>query len=132
MEANQAQYLGTGRRKSSVARVFLRAGSGEIKVNRRDLDDYFPAALHRLTVRQPLLATETAGNFNVLITASGGGLTGQAEAARMGIARALQNFNIELRPVLKKAGFLTRDPRKHERKKYGRPGARKRFQYSKR
>ena len=101
-------------------------------MNRRGLDDYFPAAVHRLTVRQPLLATETAGKFDVLITASGGGTTGQAEAARMGIARALQNFNMELRPVLKKAGYLTRDPRKHERKKYGRPGARKRFQYSKR
>jgi small subunit ribosomal protein S9 len=110
----------------------MRPGSGQIEVNRRGLDDYFPAELHRLTVRQPLLATETEGKFNILILASGGGLTGQAEAARMGIARALQNFNMELRPTLKKAGFLTRDPRKHERKKYGRPGARKRFQYSKR
>ncbi len=132
MATNLVQYLGTGRRKSSVARVFMRPGSGQIEVNRRGLDDYFPAELHRLTVRQPLLATETEGKFNILILASGGGLTGQAEAARMGIARALQNFNMELRPTLKKAGFLTRDPRKHERKKYGRPGARKRFQYSKR
>jgi small subunit ribosomal protein S9 len=126
------QYLGTGRRKLAIARVFLRPGSGKIEVNRRSLDDYFPAELHRLKVRQPLMATETAGNFDVLILACGGGLTGQAEAARMGIARALEKFNIELRPILKKAGFLTRDPRKHERKKYGRPGARKRFQYSKR
>ena len=132
MATNLVQYLGTGRRKSSVARIFMRPGSGQIEVNRRGLDDYFPAEVHRLTVRQPLLATETAGKFDILILASGGGLTGQAEAARMGIARALQNFNMELRPTLKKAGFLTRDPRKHERKKYGRPGARKRFQYSKR
>ena len=132
MATNLVQYLGTGRRKSSVARIFMRPGSGQIEVNRRGLDHYFPAEVHRLTVRQPLLATETAGKFDILILASGGGLTGQAEAARMGIARALQNFNMELRPTLKKAGFLTRDPRKHERKKYGRPGARKRFQYSKR
>ena len=130
--ADQVQYLGTGRRKLAVARVFLRPGSGKILVNRRELEDYFPAEVHRAAVRQPLLATETAGNFDVLITAHGGGLSGQADAARMGIARALQNFNFELRPTLKKAGFLTRDPRKHERKKYGRPGARKRFQYSKR
>ena len=110
----------------------MRAGSGKIEVNRRSLEHYFPSEIHRLTVRQPLLATETSGKFDILILASGGGLTGQADAARMGIARALQSFNSELRPTLKKAGFLTRDPRKHERKKYGRPGARKRFQYSKR
>jgi small subunit ribosomal protein S9 len=126
------QYLGTGRRKSAVARVFLRPGTGVIEVNRRSLDNYFPSESHRSSVRQPLLATETAGKFDVLILAAGGGQTGQADAAKMGIARALQNFNMELRPTLKKLGFLRRDPRKHERKKYGRPGARKRFQYSKR
>jgi len=130
--ADLVQYLGTGRRKLAVARVFLRPGSGKILINRREMDDYFPAEIHRATVQQPLLATETLGKFDVLITAHGGGLSGQADASRMGIARALQNFNMELRPTLKKAGFLTRDPRKHERKKYGRPGARKRFQYSKR
>ncbi len=126
------QYLGTGRRKLAIARVFLRPGSGNILVNRRSLDDYFTSEMHRGFIRQPLLATETDGKFDVLINASGGGLSGQAEATRMGIARALEKFNAELRPALKKAGYLTRDPRKHERKKYGRPGARKRFQYSKR
>ena len=126
------QYLGTGRRKLAIARVFLRPGSGNVLVNRRTLDDYFKSEMHRGFVRQPLLATETDGKFDILITASGGGVAGQAEAARMGIARALEKFNAELRPTLKKAGYLTRDPRKHERKKYGQPGARKRFQYSKR
>jgi small subunit ribosomal protein S9 len=116
----------------AVARVFLRPGGGRILINRREMDDYFQAEAHRATVQQPLLVTETLGKFDILVTARGGGLSGQAAAARMGIARALQNFNAELRPTLKKAGFLTRDPRKHERKKYGRPGARKRFQYSKR
>jgi small subunit ribosomal protein S9 len=115
-----------------VARVFLRPGSGKIEVNRRSIEDYFPSEVQRLAVRQPFLATETSGKFDALILAAGGGLTGQAEAARLGIARALQNFNLELRAALKKLGYLTRDPRKHERKKYGRPGARKRFQYSKR
>lgn len=132
MAATQVQYLGTGRRKLAVARVFMRLGSGKIEVNRRSLEDYFPAQQHRNSVRQPLLATETEGKFDILILAAGGGLTGQADASRMGIARALLKFNLELRPVLKKAGFLTRDPRKHERKKYGQPGARKRFQFSKR
>lgn len=130
--AGPPQYLGTGRRKTSVARVFLRPGDGKVQVNGRPLDEYFATAAQRLKVRQPLLATETSGNFDVVVLAHGGGLTGQAEAIRLGVARALQNFNMELRPSLKKQGFLTRDPRKHERKKYGRPGARKRFQYSKR
>lgn len=130
--ATLVQYLGTGRRKRAVARVFLRPGSGKIEINRRALEDYFPSETHRLTVQQPLLATETTGKFDVLILAAGGGVNGQADAARLGLARALQNFNLELRPALKKLGYLRRDPRKHERKKYGRPGARKRFQYSKR
>ena len=132
MQTGQTQYQGTGRRKLSVARVFMRPGSGSISVNRRSLEDYFPTELQRMAVQQPLLATETTGKFDILVLASGGGVAGQAEAARLGIARALEKFNAELRPTLKSAGFLTRDPRKHERKKYGRPGARKRFQYSKR
>lgn len=132
MADSQVQYLGTGRRKTSVARVFLRPGSGKIEVNGRPLENYFPSESGRLLVRQALLATETEGKFDVVILAHGGGITGQAAATRLGIARALQQFNPELRPALKKLGYLTRDPRKHERKKYGRPGARKRFQYSKR
>lgn len=126
------QYLGTGRRKLAVARVFLRPGSGKVEINKRTVDDYFTSETQRKVVMQPLLATEMAGKFDAYVLAHGGGLVGQAEAVRMGMARALQEFNIELRPVLKKEGFLRRDPRKHERKKYGRPGARKRFQFSKR
>jgi small subunit ribosomal protein S9 len=126
------QYLGTGRRKTSVARVFLRPGKGDISVNGRAFDNYFPIETARTSVRQPLLATETADKFDVLITANGGGLIGQAGAARLGIARALINFNGELRKKLKQLGFLTRDARQHERKKYGQKGARKRFQFSKR
>lgn len=126
------QHLGTGRRKSSVARVFLRSGKGTITVNGRPIDNYFVTETSRAMVRQPLLATETADKFDVLILADGGGFIGQAGAARLGIARALVEFNAELRPRLKEAGFLTRDPRAHERKKYGQKGARKRFQFSKR
>ena len=127
-----SQYLATGRRKTSVARVFLRPGNGEIRVNGRAMDQYFQTESVRAWVRQPLLITETADKFNVLITASGGGPSGQAGAARLGIARALVKSNEELRGKLKQAGYLTRDPRKHERKKYGQKGARKRFQFSKR
>ncbi len=130
--SGQVQYLGTGRRKCAIARVYLRSGDGKITINGRATDDYFPSAAQRLRILQPLQATETTGKFDVLILAHGGGMNGQADAIRMGIARALQEFNMELRQTLKKQGFLTRDPRKHERKKYGRPGARKRFQYSKR
>jgi len=130
--ATLVQYMGTGRRKSAVARVFLRPGKGQITVNGRPFDEYFVTEHTRLWVRQPLLATETADKFDVKILADGGGLTGQAGAARLGIARALVEFNSELRPKLKELGYLTRDPRKHERKKYGQKGARKRFQYSKR
>jgi small subunit ribosomal protein S9 len=126
------QYLGTGRRKSSVARIFLRPGKGDITVNGRAFDAYFPTEAVRNAVRQPLLATETADKFDILILADGGGVAGQAGAARLGVARALVEFNAELRGKLKKLGFLTRDPRKHERKKYGQKGARKRFQFSKR
>jgi small subunit ribosomal protein S9 len=130
--ATMVQYLATGRRKTSVARIFLRPGSGEIKVNGRSFESYFPTESLRVPVRQPLLATETAEKFDVLILATGGGVAGQAGAARLGIARALVEFNSELRQRLKKLGLLTRDPRQHERKKYGQKGARKRFQFSKR
>jgi small subunit ribosomal protein S9 len=126
------QYLGTGRRKRSVARIFLRPGKGDITVNGRSFEGYFPTEAVRNTVRQPLLATETADKFDILILADGGGVSGQAGAAKMGVARALVEFNAELRGKLKKLGFLTRDPRQHERKKYGQKGARKRFQFSKR
>lgn len=126
------QHLGTGRRKRAVARVFLRTGSGQITVNGRSFENYFPSEASRAIVKQPLLATETADKFDILITASGGGPSGQAGAAKLGIARALQEFNAELRGKLKELGFLTRDAREHERKKYGQKGARKRFQFSKR
>jgi len=126
------QYLGTGRRKTSVARVFLRPGKGEIKVNNRAFDNYFSTESARAVVRQPLAATETMDKFDLVILADGGGVAGQAGAARLGISRALVEFNAELRSRFKKLGFLTRDPRKHERKKYGQKGARKRFQFSKR
>ena len=132
MPATMVQYLGTGRRKRSVARVFLRPGKGDIQVNGRTFEHYFPTEALRVPVKQPLLATETADKFDVLILANGGGIAGQSGAARMGIARALVEFNVELRQRLKKLGFLTRDPRQHERKKYGQKGARKRFQFSKR
>lgn len=126
------QHLGTGRRKSAVARVFLRPGNGQITVNGRPYNEYFTTETSRAVVRQPLLATETADKFDVLILCDGGGYTGQADAARLGIARALVGYNSELRARLKSAGYLTRDPRAHERKKYGQKGARKRFQFSKR
>ena len=126
------QHLGTGRRKSAVARVFLRPGKGEIKVNGRTFENYFPSDAARAIIRQPLLATETADKFDILINAHGGGPLGQAGAAKLGIARALLGFNIELRAKLKELGLLTRDAREKERKKYGQKGARKRFQFSKR
>jgi small subunit ribosomal protein S9 len=112
--------------------VFLRPGKGEIKVNDRSFENYFPTEGARAVVRQALAATETADKFDLLILTDGGGVAGQAGAVRLGIARALVEFNAELRPKLKKLGFLTRDPRQHERKKYGQKGARKRFQFSKR
>jgi len=126
------QYLGTGRRKTAVARIFLRPGKGDITVNGRALENYFPTEASRGAVKQALLATETADKFDVLILAHGGGIHGQASAVRLGLARALVEFNAELRPRLKKLGYLTRDARKRERKKYGQKGARKRFQVSKR
>jgi len=130
--AGIVQYLGTGRRKTSVARIFLRSGKGQITVNGRSFDTYFVSEASRAIVKQPLLAAEMADKFDILILADGGGPSGQAGAARLGIARALIEFNSELRPKLKQLGLLTRDPRAHERKKYGQKGARKRFQFSKR
>jgi small subunit ribosomal protein S9 len=126
------QYLGTGRRKRGIARVFLRPGSGKITVNGRALENYFPTEAGRVPVRLPLLTVEMSDRFDVLILANGGGVAGQAGAIKLGIALALVEFNAELRVPLKKAGLLTRDPREHERKKYGQKGARKRFQFSKR
>jgi small subunit ribosomal protein S9 len=130
--AERVQFYGTGRRKTSVARVFLRQGPGQITVNKRTFGDYFPRESLRLLVAQPLELTGTAGQLDVMVNVSGGGLSGQAGAVRHGIARALLAFNDQLRPQLKRAGLLTRDPRMKERKKYGQPGARKRFQFSKR
>jgi small subunit ribosomal protein S9 len=126
------QYYATGRHKESTARVFLRPGSGNIKINHREFNEYFPIETLRIQVRTPLLLTETAEQFDVLATVTGGGVSGQAGAIRLGIARALCEFNLELRSRLKKDGLLTRDARAKERKKYGMAGARKRFQFSKR
>ena len=126
------QYYGTGRRKSSVARVFLRPGDGQFQVNGRPFDQYFVTEAQRSDARQPLVSSETTGSFNVVASVSGGGVNGQAGAVKLGIARALLEFNAELRKKLKSEGFLSRDSRKKERKKYGQKGARKRFQFSKR
>ena len=130
--AETVQYYGTGRRKSSVARVFLRPGSGSFTVNDRPFDKYFATDAQRVEVRQPLVTTETTATFDVVANVSGGGVNGQAGALKMGIARALLEFNAELRKKLKGEGFLSRDARAKERKKYGQKGARKRFQFSKR
>ena len=127
-----SEYYGTGRRKSSTARVFLRPGSGTITINRRAFDDAFPTEALRTQIRQPLVVTETADKFDVLVNVDGGGVAGQAGAVRLGIARALVIFDGEMRRALKKDGLLTRDARAKERKKYGLAGARKRFQFSKR
>jgi len=126
------QYYGTGRRKTSSARVYLRPGTGNFVVNDRPFEEYFPSDMLKMVIRQPLVLTETADKFDVFVRVCGGGYTGQAGALRHGISRALVEYNPELRGKLKSVGFLTRDPRKVERKKYGQPGARKRFQFSKR
>jgi small subunit ribosomal protein S9 len=126
------QYYGTGRRKTSVARVYLRPGSGDYKVNGRPFNEYFVTEAQRASARQPLLSTDTAATFNVVANVSGGGVNGQADAMKLGIARALMQFNAELRKKLKAEGMVTRDSRGKERKKYGQKGARKRFQFSKR
>lgn len=127
-----ARYYGTGRRKSSVARVYLVPGSGKITINKRDIDEYFGLETLKLIVRQPLEATDTVAKFDVLVNVKGGGFTGQAGAIRHGISRALLEADADYRPVLKKAGFLTRDPRMKERKKYGLKKARRAPQFSKR
>ena len=126
------QYYGTGRRKTSTARVYLRPGAGDVVVNRKPFDRYFPNETLRMIIRQPLQLTETTAKFDILINVKGGGPAGQAGAIRHGITRALLEFNADLRPTLKQAGLVTRDPRIKERKKYGQKGARKRFQFSKR
>ena len=130
--ANAAKYYGTGRRKSSVARVYLVPGTGNIVINKRSLDEYFGLETLKVIVRQPLVATETADKFDVLVNVKGGGYTGQAGAIRHGIARALIKAEPELRGAVKKAGYLTRDPRMKERKKYGLKAARRAPQFSKR
>ena len=126
------QYYGTGRRKTSTARVYLRPGTGLITVNKREFNAYFPNEALQMIIRQPLALTETAEKFDILVNVDGGGQAGQAGAVRHGITRALMEFNSDLRPILKKEGLVTRDPRQKERKKYGQKGARARFQFSKR
>lgn len=131
-ETKPVEFKGTGRRKTSVARVRLAVGSGRILVNNRPFENYFVTENQRLHATRPLTVTDSMSKFDVYINVTGGGLTGQASAVRHGISRALLQFDPTLRPTLKKEGLLTRDPRMKERKKYGQPGARKRFQYSKR
>jgi small subunit ribosomal protein S9 len=126
------QYYGTGRRKTSTARVFLRPGNGTLTINQRTFEAFFPTEALRTQIKTPLMLTETADKFDVLATVAGGGVSGQAGAVRLGIARALVEYNLELRKALKNEGMLTRDARAKERKKYGMAGARKRFQFSKR
>ena len=130
--AELTQYYGTGRRKTSIARVFLRPGSGKFTVNGRAFEGYFVTEQQRIAAKRVLVATDLAATFDVLTTVKGGGVTAQADAVKMGTARALLEYNIELRASLKEQGFLTRDARMKERKKYGQKGARKRFQFSKR
>ena len=130
--ADLVQYYGTGRRKSAIARVFLRPGSGEFKVNDKAFDAYFVTEQQRVSAKRPLVLTETAATFDVITRVAGGGVNAQADAVKMGVARALLEFNAELRKTLKGEGLLTRDARAKERKKYGQKGARKRFQFSKR
>jgi small subunit ribosomal protein S9 len=130
--AELVQYYGTGRRKSAVARVYLRPGKGDFKVNGHPFEQYFVTESQRSSARQPLLSTETASAFDVVVSVAGGGVNGQADAVKLGISRSLMLFNAEFRKQLKAAGMVSRDSRSKERKKYGQKGARKRFQYSKR
>lgn len=127
-----ADRIHTGRRKNSVARVFLRNGSGKIQINKKEFETYFAMKYHRDDVMKPFVVTDTVGKYDIFVNVNGGGLSGQSEAVRLGISRALIEINADFRPALKKEGLLTRDPRMVERKKYGRPKARKRFQFSKR
>jgi small subunit ribosomal protein S9 len=128
----EIQYYGTGRRKTSTARVYLRPGAGDVKVNNKAFEQYFPNETLRMIIRQPLQLTDMTSKFDILVNVDGGGPAGQAGAIRHGITRALMEFNADLRRPLKQAGLVTRDPRIKERKKYGQKGARKRFQFSKR
>jgi small subunit ribosomal protein S9 len=130
--ADLVQYYGTGRRKSSIARVFLRPGGGAVKVNGREFEEYFVTPAQRIAAKKPLVLTETGGNFDVICTVNGGGVTAQADAVSLGITRALMIFNLDFRKSLKAEGLVTRDARQKERKKYGQKGARARFQFSKR
>jgi len=130
--ADLVQYYGTGRRKTAVARVFLRPGSGDFKVNGRTFEEYFVTPSQRSSAKASLVSTDSAATFNVMANVSGGGVNGQADAVKLGIARALMLFNAELRKKLKAEGLVSRDSRSKERKKYGQKGARKRFQFSKR
>jgi len=130
--AEQVQYYGTGRRKASVARVYLRPGSGEFKINGRAFDEYFLTPQQRVSAKKPLLLTDNSGTFDVVATVRGGGISAQSDAVKLGISRALMIFNAELRKSLKADGLVTRDARIKERKKYGQRGARARFQFSKR
>lgn len=132
VEDNMQRWYATGKRKTAIARVWLQAGTGSISVNRRSVDVYFPRETSRLVVMQPFEVTEQIGRFDVFATLAGGGISAQAAALRHGISKALLEYNVGLRDRLKRAGFLTRDARVKERKKYGQPGARKRFQFSKR
>jgi len=131
MEATM-RYYGTGRRKASVARVWLQAGAGKVEVNERPVDDFFPRQTLKMILMQPLKVVGIEGKYDVIATVDGGGISGQAGAIRLGIARALLKLDAAMRSTLKKAGLLTRDPRAKERKKYGQKGARARFQFSKR
>ena len=131
-EANTSQHIGTGRRKTAIARVRLASGTGKILINGRTFENYFPVETQRVIASQPLSVTGNTDKFDAHITVTGGGPNGQAGAVRHGLARALLTVDANLRPILKAEGLLTRDPRRRERKKYGQPGARKRFQYSKR
>ena len=129
---SEERYYATGRRKTSVARVWLTPGEGNVTINKQSIDDYLKRETAKMIIRQPLELTETLGKFDIYVNVRGGGISGQAGAIKHGISRALLAVNPEFRPLLKKSGFLTRDSRVKERKKYGQPGARKRFQYSKR
>ena len=129
---SEERYYATGRRKTSVARVWLKPGEGAVTINKRSIDDYLKRETAKMIIRQPLELTETLGKFDIFVNVRGGGISGQAGAIKHGISRALLAVNPDFRPLLKKSGFLTRDSRVKERKKYGQPGARKRFQYSKR
>jgi small subunit ribosomal protein S9 len=129
---SEERYYATGRRKTSVARVWLKPGEGNVTINKRSIDDYLKRETAKMIIRQPLELTETLGKFDIYVNVRGGGISGQAGAIKHGISRALLEVNLDFRPLLKKSGFLTRDSRVKERKKYGQPGARKRFQYSKR